>query len=73
MLNLNKPLEEKSLDDPWKVLIYDSFCRDIISPLLKVGELRKQGVTLHMYADSLHVEFLALLCVILFHGICSIC
>lgn len=51
MLNLNKPLEEKSLDDPWKVLIYDTFCRDIISPLLKVGELRKQGVTLHMYVQ----------------------
>ena len=28
--------------------MYDKSCRDIISPLLKVGDLRKHGVTLHM-------------------------
>eukprot|EP00741_Cyanophora_paradoxa_P022802 tig00021518_g22023.t1 len=37
----------------WKVLVYDKFCRDIISPLLKVGDLRKLGITLHML---LHTE-----------------
>ncbi|CAI5716838.1 unnamed protein product [Peronospora destructor] len=29
--------------DQWKVLIYDKFCRDIISPILKLHELRKKG------------------------------
>ena len=30
------------------MLVYDKSCRDIISPLLNVGDLRKHGVTLHM-------------------------
>jgi hypothetical protein len=34
------------------VLIYDRFCRDIISPILKLHELRKKGVTLHMLLDT---------------------
>jgi len=54
MLNFNKPKDAKEVwDEPWKVLIYDSLCRDVISPLLRVGDLRKQGVTLHL---SLHTE-----------------
>lgn len=50
MLNFNKLPEESSggLDEKWKVLVYDDFCRDIISPLLKVGDLQKRGVTLHL-------------------------
>jgi len=32
----------------WKVLIFDAFGRDVISPLLRVGELRENAVTLHM-------------------------
>ena len=35
-------------DGTWKVLIYDKYCRDIISPLFKVGELKQMNVTLHM-------------------------
>ncbi|RHY30492.1 hypothetical protein DYB32_004277 [Aphanomyces invadans] len=38
--------------EQWKVLVYDNFCRDIISPILKLHELRKKGVTLHMLLDS---------------------
>ncbi|CAN0115951.1 unnamed protein product [Heterosigma akashiwo] len=38
--------------DSWKVVVYDHHGRDIISPLLNVGALRKQGVTLHMLLDS---------------------
>eukprot|EP00965_Chrysotila_dentata_P255659 6212301-Pleurochrysis_carterae.AAC.3 len=38
--------------DPWKVLVYDAHCRDIISTLLNVGELRKRGVTLHLLIDA---------------------
>eukprot|EP00668_Euglena_longa_P000790 GGOE01000957.1.p1 GENE.GGOE01000957.1~~GGOE01000957.1.p1 ORF type:complete len:594 (+),score=201.66 GGOE01000957.1:72-1853(+) len=32
----------------WKILVYDPFCRDIIAPLLRVGPLRRLGVTLHL-------------------------
>ncbi|KAI8616303.1 Sec1-like protein [Chytriomyces sp. MP71] len=32
----------------WKVLVYDKAGQDIISPLLKVNELRENGVTVHM-------------------------
>eukprot|EP00906_Rhabdomonas_costata_P012995 RCo018673 len=32
----------------WKVLVYDPVGRDIIAPLLKVGSLRKLGITIHM-------------------------
>ncbi|KAK4523802.1 hypothetical protein GAYE_SCF00G1698 [Galdieria yellowstonensis] len=36
----------------WKVLVYDSYGRDIIAPLLKVAELRNLGVTLHLLLSS---------------------
>ena len=36
----------------WKILVYDSFCQDIIGPLLSVGDLRKYGVTLHLLIDG---------------------
>jgi hypothetical protein len=49
MLSFNKTRDAKEVwDEPWKILIYDNFCRDVISPLLRVGDLRKNGVTLHM-------------------------
>ncbi|KAF0686417.1 Aste57867_21788 [Aphanomyces stellatus] len=38
--------------EQWKVLVYDHFCRDIISPVLKLHELRKKGVTLHMLLEN---------------------
>lgn len=36
-------------DPVWKVLIFDEFGRDIISSVLKVVDLRDNGVTVHMY------------------------
>jgi len=49
-LNLNSGDEAESYwQGVWKVLLYDDYCRDILAPLLKVGELRKQGITLHLY------------------------
>mmetsp|Transcript_12353 Transcript_12353/g.24011 ORF Transcript_12353/g.24011 Transcript_12353/m.24011 type:complete len:665 (-) Transcript_12353:50-2044(-) len=41
-----------NLSQQWKVLIYDEACRDIISPLMTVGKLRENGVTLHMLLES---------------------
>eukprot|EP00966_Prymnesium_polylepis_P088447 2046602-Prymnesium_polylepis.1 len=53
MLDLNREAgDDRSWHDPWKVLVYDAFCRDIISPLLKLGDLRKRGITLHLLLDS---------------------
>lgn len=39
-------------NDQWKVLVYDSDGRDIISPLLNIGALRARGVTLHMLINA---------------------
>lgn len=44
------------LANNWKVLIYDRFSRDVISPVLKLHELRQQGVTLHMLLESAREE-----------------
>ncbi|XP_022095656.1 sec1 family domain-containing protein 1-like [Acanthaster planci] len=53
MLNLNLPVTKTSLNEPtWKVLVYDRFGQDIISPLLSVRELRDMGVTLHLLLHS---------------------
>lgn len=51
MLNFNQPLSSNpNLDEPqWKILIYDDFGQDIISPLLSVKELRDLGVTAYLY------------------------
>ena len=56
MLRLNAAEPASSLGtavDPlrsggWKVLIYDQFCSDVLSPLLTVSELRRLGITLHL-------------------------
>ncbi|KAI9204158.1 Sec1-like protein [Polychytrium aggregatum] len=55
MLNLNSPVPADNespgiaaTDPVWKVLIYDQLGQDIISPLIKVSDLRENGVTVHM-------------------------
>lgn len=53
MLNFNVPASKTTnLEPQWKVLIYDRFGQDIISPLLGVKELRDLGVTLHLNLHS---------------------
>ncbi|EMP26737.1 Sec1 family domain-containing protein 1 [Chelonia mydas] len=53
MLNFNVPPIKNSTGEPvWKVLIYDRFGQDIISPLLSVKELRDMGITLHLLLHS---------------------
>lgn len=57
MLNLSStsPVDQLSADqysDQWKVLVFDAAGRDVISPLLNVAQLRRNGVTLHMMLDS---------------------
>ncbi|KAJ2478896.1 Vesicle trafficking between the ER and Golgi [Coemansia sp. RSA 2131] len=36
----------------WKVLVFDSFCRDVVSTVLRVNDLRDNGVTVHMLLES---------------------
>lgn len=34
---------------PWKVLVMDAFVQRLVSPVLRVSDLRELGVTLHLY------------------------
>ncbi|KAJ4966262.1 hypothetical protein NE237_018111 [Protea cynaroides] len=54
MLNLNQPLNSSGNvdDEVYKILVYDRFCQDILSPLIHVKELRKFGVTLYFLIDK---------------------
>ncbi|KAA8910661.1 hypothetical protein TRICI_004080 [Trichomonascus ciferrii] len=54
MLNLNQDKEEDSKNDQnvWKVLVFDSFGRDLISSVLRVSDLFKNGVTVHMLLNA---------------------
>ena len=49
MLALNAASTNENL---WKVLIYDRLGQDVISPLLKVNELRESGITVHLPLDK---------------------
>ncbi|KAL1925670.1 uncharacterized protein VTP21DRAFT_553 [Calcarisporiella thermophila] len=54
MLNLNrKPDDQGHEDDPiWKVLIFDQLGQDVISSVLRVNDLRENGITVHMQMKS---------------------
>ncbi|XP_010242875.1 PREDICTED: SEC1 family transport protein SLY1-like [Nelumbo nucifera] len=54
MLNLNQPLNSSGNSDEevYKILVYDKFCQNILSPLIHVKELRKYGVTLYFLIDK---------------------
>ncbi|TMW99335.1 hypothetical protein EJD97_002730 [Solanum chilense] len=54
MLNLNQPVNAGGTanEEVYKILIYDRFCQDILSPLIHVKDLRKHGVTLYFHIDK---------------------
>ncbi|KAK1373759.1 SEC1 family transport protein SLY1 [Heracleum sosnowskyi] len=55
MLNLNQQLNSSTAtanEEVYKILIYDKFCQDILSPLIHVKDLRKHGVTLYFLIDK---------------------
>ncbi|XP_075500960.1 SEC1 family transport protein SLY1-like [Primulina tabacum] len=55
MLNLNQAVSNAggtANEEVYKILIYDSFCQDILSPLIHVKDLRKHGVTLYFLLDK---------------------
>ncbi|KAK4759846.1 hypothetical protein SAY87_022977 [Trapa incisa] len=54
MLNLNQPVNPSGTanEEVYKILIYDRFCQNILSPLIHVKDLRKHGVTLYFLIDK---------------------
>lgn len=55
MLNFNVPADQHSShhwQEVWKVLVFDKYCSDVVSLLLKKGDLRNQGITLHLLLHS---------------------
>jgi len=53
MINCNQPITKSSSMEPsWKILVYDKYGQDIISPILSVKELQELGVTLHVQLHS---------------------
>ncbi|GLT63221.1 hypothetical protein SLA2020_358000 [Shorea laevis] len=54
MLNLNQPVNSAGTanEEVYKILIYDKFCQNILSPLIRVKDLRKHGVTLYFLIDK---------------------
>ncbi len=40
------------MEPSWKILVYDKYGQDIISPILSVKELQELGVTLHVQLHS---------------------
>ena len=74
MLNLNTPAPAASFggdqwSDQWKVLVYDRAGRDIISPLLNVAQLRRNGITLHMLVGSVRSKLAGFACA--YRALCS--
>lgn len=58
MLNLNVtrivPIGEREAEETevYKILVMDRHCFDVITPLVRVNELRRHGVTLHLRLDN---------------------
>jgi hypothetical protein len=53
MINLNTPNSKSSVAEPvWKILIYDKYGQDVISPLVSVKDLRNMSVTLYLSISS---------------------
>ncbi|KAF5751011.1 SEC1 family transport protein SLY1-like [Tripterygium wilfordii] len=54
MLNLNQPINATGTanEEVYKILIYDRFCQNVLSPLIHVKDLRKHGVTLYFLIDK---------------------
>eukprot|EP00882_Tetradesmus_deserticola_P014509 GHRQ01015430.1.p1 GENE.GHRQ01015430.1~~GHRQ01015430.1.p1 ORF type:complete len:502 (+),score=225.28 GHRQ01015430.1:280-1785(+) len=53
MLNLHSSATAgRDQGELYKVLVLDRHCKDIIAPLLRVSELRAQGITLHLLLEQ---------------------
>lgn len=45
-----------SEEEFYKVLVLDAFTKDVLAPLLRVNDLRRHGVTLHLLLEVGHVH-----------------
>uniref|UniRef100_A0A915E300 Uncharacterized protein n=1 Tax=Ditylenchus dipsaci TaxID=166011 RepID=A0A915E300_9BILA len=53
VLNLNQPVNVSMAVEPvWKLLILDKYGQEIISPIIRVKQLRELGITLHLLIDA---------------------
>ena len=55
LLHLNasqSALKQAGDDEHYKVLVLDTFTKAVIAPLLRVNELRKHGITLHLALET---------------------
>ncbi len=56
LLHLNAPasaLKQQGADDDlYKVLVLDGYTRSVIAPLLRVNDLRKHGITMHLLLEN---------------------
>ena len=54
MLNLNQPVNSTGTanEEVYKILIYDKYCQNMLSPLIHVKDLRKHGVTIYFLIDK---------------------
>ncbi|KAK9447681.1 Sec1-like protein [Limtongia smithiae] len=48
----DSPITTDSDDNVWKVLVFDKFGQDVISSVLRVNDLFKNGITVHMLLDA---------------------
>jgi hypothetical protein len=61
MLALNASPDSRGYgQEIWKLLVFDTVGRDVLSPLFKVGDLRREGITLHMYVSFLGLAIIPL-------------
>jgi len=49
------PILDSDGEPIWKVLVFDTLGRDVISSILRVNDLRSWGVTIHLYGDKIAV------------------
>lgn len=47
-----KDMDELNTSEPWKIIIYDEYCRQIIAPLFSVSELQSFGITLYLLINK---------------------
>lgn len=55
LLHLNAPqsaLSQGADDDLYKVLVLDAYTKSVIAPLLRINDLRKHGITMHLMLEN---------------------
>ena len=45
-------MDDMNTSEPWKIIIYDEYCRQIIAPLFSVKELQSFGITLYLLINK---------------------